>query len=74
MQPGDLIQLRMLTRAGITWRKPVVLGILLEPPKFPRYGNYPKNYTVLTSQGVKTFTDRSLQVFERVPEDENAAR
>lgn len=74
MQPGDLIQLRKLTRAGITKGKPVVLGILLEPPKFPRYGNYPKNYTVLTSRGVKTLSDRDGQVFERVPEDENAAR
>ena len=74
MQPGDLIQLRKITRAGITKGKPQVVGILLEPPKFPRYGNFPKNYTVLTSRGVKTLTDRGGQVFEPVPEEENAAR
>lgn len=53
---------------------PQVLGILMEPPKFPTYGNFPKNYTVLTPNGVKTFSQRSLQVFEPVPEDEHAAR
>jgi len=74
MQPGDLIQLRKLTRAGITRGKPQVVGILLEPPKFPRWGNFPKIYTVLTPNGVKTFSQRNLWVFERVPEDENAAR
>ena len=74
MQPGDLIQLRKFTRAGITKGKPQLVGILLEPPQFPWYGNFPKNYTVLTQRGVKTFTDRGGQVFERVPEDENAGR
>lgn len=74
MQPGDLIQLRKINSTGRTMGVPQVLGILMEPPKFPTYGNFPKNYTVLTPNGVKTFSQRSLQVFEPVPEDEHAAR
>lgn len=74
MQPGDLIQLRKFTPAGITKGKPQIVGILLESPKFPTWGNFPKNYTILTSQGVKTFSDRRGQAFERVTEDDHAAR
>lgn len=53
---------------------PQLLGILLEPPKFPTYGNFPKSYTVLTPNGVKTFSQQTRQLIERVPEDGNAAR
>jgi len=70
MQPGDLIQLRTITHTGGTRGKPQVLGILLEPPAFPKWGNFPKRYTVLTPRGVKTFSQKSLQVFERVPDAE----
>ena len=46
MKPGDLLKKRRITSTSST-----ILGILLDEPKFPRYGNYPKNYRILTPQG-----------------------
>ena len=76
MQPGDLIQLRKVTHTGAPRGKGKarLLGILLEPPKFPTHGNFPKRYTVLTPRGVKTFEEADGEVFEPVPEADHEAR
>ena len=51
MKPGDLLQRTRTSQAGIRSSRSVILGILLEEPTFPRWGNFPKNYRVLTPSG-----------------------
>lgn len=61
MKAGDLIQWRKLTS------RPYNSGILLEDPIFPRFGNYPKRYRVLTKNGVEEWVDEHKVVIEVVP-------
>lgn len=46
MNPGDLVQVRRV--GSIT---PKILGVLLEAPKFPLYGNFPMMFKVLHFNG-----------------------
>ena len=61
MKPGDLIQRRRLTC------KPRSFGLLLEGPLFPRYGNYPKRYRVITEKGLEEWVDDRKIIIEVVP-------
>lgn len=67
MKPGDLIQIRTVTRKG-RLHSIRYIGVLLEPPQFPRYGNFPMRYTLLTRSGVVTLTQKDRQSFEVLPE------
>ena len=60
MKAGDLIQWRKLMS------RPKASGMLLEDPIFPRYGNYPKRYRVLTKNGVEEWVDNHKVVIEVV--------
>lgn len=67
MKPGDLLKVTRTSRAGIRSRKSRILGVLLEEPRFPTYGNFPKNYKVLTLQGtVEIVSDQHRSVIEVV--------
>ena len=69
MKQGDLLQVRHRRSRDHSWGPARFLGILLEPPQFPTYGNYPKKYTVLTRSGVcTTFTDRDRYEIEVIDE------
>jgi len=46
--------------------RPKASGMLLEDPIFPRYGNYPKRYRVLTKNGVEEWVDEHKVVIEVV--------
>lgn len=61
MKPGDLIQRRRMMC------KPRSFGLLLEGPLFPRYGNYPKRYLVITDNGVEEWVDDRKIIIEVVP-------
>ena len=62
MKPGDLLQVRRMGSKQFR-----VLGVLLEPPKFPRYGNYPMRYKVLLFSGtILEFTDEHKYIYEAV--------
>ena len=60
MKPGDLIQRRHVCF------KPSSIGVLLEEPTFPRYGNYPKRYKVLTENGIEEWEDERKVLIETV--------
>ncbi len=60
MKAGDLIQRRKLLCT------PKSFGVLLEDPIFPKYGNYPMRYRVLTSQGVEEWVDEHKIAIEIV--------
>lgn len=60
MKAGDLIQRRLV------FSRPCVIGILLDDPVFPRYGNYPKRYRVLTENGVEVWEDERKVLIETV--------
>lgn len=60
MKAGDLIQWRKLMS------RPKASGMLLEDPIFPRYGNHPKRYRVLTKNGVEEWVDEHKVVIEIV--------
>lgn len=64
MKPGDLLQVRHRRVALNSWGPARILGILLEPPQFPKWGNYPKNYTVLTPEGVRIIADGPRHAIE----------
>lgn len=63
MKAGDLIQWRKLMS------RPKASGMLLEDPIFPRVGNYPMRYRVLTQNGVEEWVDELKIVFEVVGGD-----
>lgn len=47
--------------------KPKLLGVLLDDPKLPKYGNYPKRYRVLTPKGkVEDIIDAHMYIIEAV--------
>lgn len=48
MKPGDMLTIRR------KFARPKILGLLLEEPQFPTYGNFPKKYRVLTPDGRDT--------------------
>ena len=60
MKAGDLIQWRKLLS------RPKASGMLLEDPIFPRHGNYPKRYRVLTKNGVEEWVDEHKVIIEVV--------
>lgn len=60
MKAGDLIQWRKLMS------RPKASGMLLEDPIFPRYGNYPMRYRVLTKNGVEEWVDEHKVAIEVV--------
>jgi len=60
MKAGDLIQRRKLLCT------PKSFGVLLEDPIFPKYGNYPMRYRVLTSRGAEEWVDEHKIVIEIV--------
>lgn len=62
MKSGDLIQRRKLLC------NPKSFGILLEDPIFPRFGNYPMRYRVLTHGGVEEWVDEIKIVIEVIGE------
>ncbi len=62
MKSGDLIQRRKLLC------NPKSFGILLEDPIFPRFGNYPMRYRVLTHDGVEEWVDEIKIVIEVIGE------
>jgi len=69
MQPGDLLKRTFTSRAGIRSANSKILGILLEKPQFPTYGNYPKKYRVLAPDGsVQVFSETHRFVFEVISE------
>ncbi len=57
---GDLIQWRKLMS------RPRAIGILLEDPIPPRYGNYPMRYKVLVKNGIEEWVDNHNVVIEPV--------
>jgi len=62
MKIGDLLQKRRITSTSSK-----ILGILLDEPQFPRYGNHPKYYRILTPQGtVEIITDQHKYLIEVV--------
>jgi hypothetical protein len=62
MKPGDLLKKRRICSTSST-----ILGILLDEPQFPRYGNYPKKYRILTPQGtVEIISDQHKYLIEVV--------
>jgi len=72
MQTGDLLKRTRTSRAGIRSRRSEILGILLEEPTFPRYGNFPKNYRVLTPQGnVMMVSDDHRTIIEVVQDQDD---
>jgi hypothetical protein len=60
MKSGDLIQWRKLMS------RPKAIGILLKEPILPRYGNYPKRYRVLTTNGAEEWVDEHKVIIEVV--------
>jgi len=55
MKIGDLVQW-----SGYTWCRDADkndIGIMLKDPVFPRFGSYPKQYCVLTKNGVEEWID-----------------
>jgi hypothetical protein len=67
MKPGDLLKRTKTSRAGIRSSRSVVVGILLEEPRLPLWGNFPKNYRVLTPMGtVEVVSDEHRSVLEVV--------
>jgi len=67
VKPGDLLKVTRTSRAGIRSRESRILGVLLEEPRFPTYGNFPKNYKVLNLQGtVEIVSDQHRSVIEVV--------
>jgi hypothetical protein len=67
LKPGDLVCRVKLGSRDKRVGKPRLLGILLEEPKFPQWGNYPKSYTVLTPAGIQIIRDRPRALIEAVP-------
>lgn len=67
MRVGDLLQEIRTTRAGVRFRRSNLIGILLEEPTFPTYGNFPRRFKVLTPGGViKELVEEHLTVIEAV--------
>jgi hypothetical protein len=63
--PGDLLLVKPGTHVPPGTR--YSSGILLDEPQFPRYGNYPKNYRILTPQGtVEIISDQHKYLIEVV--------
>lgn len=60
MKSGDLIQRRRVAS------RPKAFGVLLKDPIFPRYGNYPMRYEVLTHNGVEEWVDEWKVIVEVV--------
>ena len=68
LAPGDLIQRVKINSTGKRIGSPKILGLLLEEPKYPQWGNYPKSYTVLTQGGIQLLRDQALTLIEAVEE------
>ena len=67
MKRGDLVKVTRTSRAGIRSSSSRILGVLLEEPRFPTYGTFPKNYKVLTLQGtVEIVSDQHRFLIEAV--------
>lgn len=67
LKQGDLVYTVRLNSRRERAGKPRFLGILLEEPKFPQWGNYPKSYTVLTPAGIQILRDQPRTLIEGVP-------
>lgn len=69
MTAGDLIQWNTSAVPAVR------LGILLDDPIFPRWGNFPKQYHVLTANGTDEWiTERHGDDFRRGTEQPNRRR
>jgi len=67
MKPGDLLKITRTTRAGIRSAKFKIIGVLLEEPILPNYGNFPKKYKVISSEGiVEIISDKHRFIIEVV--------
>lgn len=67
MRRGDLVKSTKTTRAGIRCRSFRLVGLLLDDPIAPPYGDFPKKYRVLTVEGVeKIILDQHRVVIEAV--------
>ena len=65
MKPGDIIKRTKTSRAGVRSSRSKIIGILLEEPQLPRWGDYPKAYRVLTPMGnVEIVSDEHRSVLE----------
>ena len=63
LRVGDLLK----KTCRITSTSSAILGILLDEPKLPRYGIYPKSYRILTPQGtVEIIWDDLIYLIEVV--------
>jgi hypothetical protein len=68
LKPGDLVHRVKVNPSGKRVGKPRFLGLLLEEPKLPRWGNYPKSYAVLTpDDGIQTLNDLDHFLIEAIP-------